>query len=480
MSKRDVGRGSASPEGDDDLQVVAKHSSFGAEEMFRYRKSGEEDQSFEALVEGVPKATASPEDEISPVEPDPAPPPPGPAATEPKKLALPLPAGVPGAKTSAAARTSGQAPRVIEAIPAKLFDGSQAAPKGKDLTKILAAGAAAIAVIGLGWAIKVKFFPSGPPPPLPIQLTVSSTVPGATIWLDGSMTQFVTPHQFDGVGTTVLVSVQKTGFKSVPADKVLSMHPGENAEVSFELKMVRTVKVETAPPGAQVFLNGEELKGTSPLELPPLEVGTHAKIEVDRDDYLRAKTELDIKEDAPPTIALTLTRARKLDVSSEPDGAQVYMDGEPVGKTPINALKIPENNKFKLKLEKPGFKTWTKLINPRQQHAPIAVDLEEEGLLGLNLNAHERATAVRHVAAVKRARANAARAKEALRKAEAQLEKVFNSPQVMYAERAAYARSVEVAKTNAERAEDEVTDAEQNAEAFRSEVMARIESEAKK
>ena len=63
---------------------------------------------------------------------------------------------------------------------------------------------------------------------------------------------------------------------------------------------------------------------------------------------------------------VTAFLARTIDITSEPDGANVFVNGTLRAKTPKYELKVPEGSAFTLRVEKPGFSPWIeKLRYPR-------------------------------------------------------------------------------------------------------------------
>ncbi len=104
-----------------------------------------------------------------------------------------------------------------------------------------------------------------------------------------------------------------------------------------------SLHIETVPPGASVVVNGEA-RGTSPLDLTALAVGNY-EVRAELVGYNTASQTATIVADTP-NLQLTLRLGRtapaqgSLEISSDPGGATVTVDGNPAGQTPIVDLKL--------------------------------------------------------------------------------------------------------------------------------------------
>ncbi len=87
-----------------------------------------------------------------------------------------------------------------------------------------------------------------------------------------------------------------------------------------------------------------------------------------------------IQSDTPPVKPVPLTPPTpgtvRLSVNSAPEGATVYVDGFRVGITPLKQALISSGSKRELRLEKPGFKTYT-ASQDLQSNRNLSVALEK-------------------------------------------------------------------------------------------------------
>ena len=135
-----------------------------------------------------------------------------------------------------------------------------------------------------------------------------------------------------------------------------------------------TLVLATTPPGATLKVDGQELTERSP-SVARLAPGKH-DIEATMPHYLPSKVAaLDVKPASAEVLRLTLKRdTYKLTVSSEPEGATVYVDGYAVGTTPLETDVDPWDT-HTLRLERLGRHPWEKILaegeRPKEIHAEL-------------------------------------------------------------------------------------------------------------
>jgi len=111
----------------------------------------------------------------------------------------------------------------------------------------------------------------------------------------------------------------------------------EGTERAFTTSHSGNLFVESAPPGATVYLNQIEQSGVTPLSLKDLQPGIY-QIEVVLAQYLPASRQEEVRELEYRDIHLELTpNYGQVEVSSTPSGAIVYLDGQQRGVTPFSA-----------------------------------------------------------------------------------------------------------------------------------------------
>jgi hypothetical protein len=232
--------------------------------------------------------------------------------------------------------------------------------------------------------------PEAPPPSSAVQdLTkgkarVLSNPPGADIDIGGIATGVVTPSEVTvEVGKDNRITVHKPGF--LRATQVTNPDLNQTPEVRFDLQPAAPVHVETAPPGAEVFLGNEQLLSATPGTIEGLPVGEHVlllKLKGSANTWQRLK----VPDSKPIEISVKLPPAVLLDVASEPPSAEIYLDGVDTGVvTPTNEFAISAGKAHRVELRKPGFASAHKIVPAAEagQRLEISLTLGEQKLLDL-------------------------------------------------------------------------------------------------
>ncbi len=127
------------------------------------------------------------------------------------------------------------------------------------------------------------------------------------------------------------------------------------------------MSIESQPPGASVFINGR-LAGKTPVRIAGLPSGSYS-LRMEKENYstlsmpiVLGMKSLSIHEALPPRGAGTLR------VAVEPAGAEVLLDGELIGHTPLEENNIPTGS-HELLIRKTNFKAFTTRAFPIQKPA---------------------------------------------------------------------------------------------------------------
>lgn len=143
--------------------------------------------------------------------------------------------------------------------------------------------------------------------------------------------------------------------KQVQLKIQLSEQQGHNPAPQYvEFKLISALKtgileIKSLPEGAAVYLN-EAHKGETPLTINALEPGAY-KLELKQGNY-GAIQEVQVEAGRRQSLSIQLKELfGSLELSSQPQGVRVYLDGEPAGETPLTIpnLSIGEH---RLKLVK--------------------------------------------------------------------------------------------------------------------------------
>ena len=153
-----------------------------------------------------------------------------------------------------------------------------------------------------------------------------------------------------------IVGGRKTRFK--PVEQTVRVAAGENAIVSFRMEVAppdrprATLKVQSQVPNAEVFLDGSSL-GRAPVDRNDLDPGKHYVV-VHKDGFTDFKREVILLENQVITMVADLAATGGLRILSSPEGADVKIDGELIGKTPVQRDAVPSGDHI-VEFKMPGF-----------------------------------------------------------------------------------------------------------------------------
>ena len=157
------------------------------------------------------------------------------------------------------------------------------------------------------------------------------------------------------------------------------------------LSTIATLNVTSTPSGATVYLNGIVI-GKTPLRGYQIETGVRRQkqvtVRLDYDGYKSRTTTLTLKggQSVPWTVRLEkFTTIATLRVTSTPTGAEVYLDGAAIGKTPLRNYEVDTGAKrekrVELGVEFAGYTPQVRSVTLKGgQEVPWDVQLEKQAL----------------------------------------------------------------------------------------------------
>ena len=185
-------------------------------------------------------------------------------------------------------------------------------------------------------------------------LRVIASEPDAQIFVDGE-DKGRSPANIASIAPgDHVVEARKAKFK--PVQQMVHVAQGENAIVQLRMEIAppdrpkAALKVQSTVPNAEVFVDGSSL-GRAPIDRSDLDPGKHYVV-VHRDGYTDFKREVVLVENQPVALVADLSATGSARVLSTPEGADVRIDGEVIGKTPVSRDQIPAGDhviEFKLK-----------------------------------------------------------------------------------------------------------------------------------
>jgi serine/threonine protein kinase len=161
------------------------------------------------------------------------------------------------------------------------------------------------------------------------------------------------------------------------------MPPKEEVVVSREpVKKFGSIEVKSNPPGAQVFLDGEELGTLTPTVIKDVTAGEKHEIKVAKKGFKPWVKTVEPEDNKPLSIEVPLERLlTTIIVKSTPSGASVFLDGvEHKEPTPTVIEQVTAGENHEIKVAKKGFKPWVKTMEP-EDNKPLPIEVPLERLL---------------------------------------------------------------------------------------------------
>jgi len=183
------------------------------------------------------------------------------------------------------------------------------------------------------------------------ELYIGSSVEGAVITVDGVQYSEVTPflfEQFPAGHHTIVVSngsfVGRTELTLEPDDFQRITIPMEQSLVDLFVK--------SSPLGATIVLDGNTV-GTTPFKIEQIEAGEHA-IELNLPGYASITEKITLGNEQLERFEYELLPLAYLSVTTTPSGAEVMLNGDQVGISPVTLAAIPAGS-YELQISKSNY-----------------------------------------------------------------------------------------------------------------------------
>lgn len=245
------------------------------------------------------------------------------------------------------------------------------------------------------WVTDAAFYFVGraalsPSPPALATLEADSSPRGAELVLDGRsvgrtpVTLQVNPGRHE-------VELRLPGYQTFKA--TVNPKPAERVRLFAQLvPEARTgfLYVNSTPQGAEVYVSGQ-LRGRTPISLS-LPEGSYP-VELRLADYEPYRATLKVEQGRETRLEVRLTplvRTGTLSLDSRPQGAEVYVDGALVGRTPLS-LSLPEG-RHEVRLLLAGYSEYRAQVEVRRNETTqlFAQLVPVRAVVELYLNAEAR------------------------------------------------------------------------------------------
>lgn len=201
------------------------------------------------------------------------------------------------------------------------------------------------------------------PEPARAEMIISSVPSGADVFID-SRSLGVTPLKLSEVKSGKRALAMKLeGYPTYREE--ISLEPASALKVFHDFEAAKealiprgSLTIDSEPSGAVVYINGEK-RGATRLDLPDLRSADYT-IVLEMEGYQSVRKKIALLPDENLRISLSLVEKLKygsLKVRSRPVGADVLLNGEYKGATPLNLGKIPAGE-YDITLRKKGYKPY--------------------------------------------------------------------------------------------------------------------------
>ncbi len=184
---------------------------------------------------------------------------------------------------------------------------------------------------------------------------VLASIPNADIYLDGTL-KGIAPVDLNGIPAGQhIIECKAKGY--VDQQKTVTVNEGSADIIKFDMVAVGQaaqptmgkIKVVSPIPDAKVVIDGATV-GTAPVD-KDVPAGEHFVI-VTQTGYTKFEQKISVEAGQTITVSATLKAVGSVRFLSTPDGADIFLDDVPIGKTPLLKEEIDVGEHIiKLKLD---------------------------------------------------------------------------------------------------------------------------------
>ncbi len=189
--------------------------------------------------------------------------------------------------------------------------------------------------------------------------SVASEPPDAMIYLDNKNTGLTTPAILENLALNedYTIKLSKEGFEDVEHSFRVSSDKPVDVNINLAV-LAGTLEIETEPEGATVFLDNKQTGFNTPTTLKNLTLETDQKIILKKEGYRDFEQSISITNSKPQKLIaklVPLPEYGKIEVVSEPSGADIFLDGRNTGeKTPTVLADIRIGETHSIRITKHG------------------------------------------------------------------------------------------------------------------------------
>ena len=152
-------------------------------------------------------------------------------------------------------------------------------------------------------------------------------------------------------------------------------------EPTVTLTGTSNLQVSSNPSGGQIFIDGTRTENITPYTFHNLEAGKH-EITV-RKNGLIGETVLSLEQGDSREVSIELSQEMfTFQISSEPSGADVYLDDQSIGQTPVGYQVTDTTKQYIIRVEKEDYSTRTDTVKFKDSNI-LSLDYTLPGTNGM-------------------------------------------------------------------------------------------------
>ncbi len=192
------------------------------------------------------------------------------------------------------------------------------------------------------------------------RLALENVPAGAQVTINGAVYDPKDLTDLSLLAGKTRVKVVSEGYR--PYFQEVNVAAGERSTLKVEMSpIVGMLECLTVPEGAQVIVDGKEL-GLTPLSLKSLNFGSH-RIELVKAGFAPHSQTIQVDDETPDQLQVELTPIwGELQVDSIPPGAEVFLEGQSRGKTPLKLSQLTAGP-LELTTRLTGYKDTSQTVN---------------------------------------------------------------------------------------------------------------------
>lgn len=154
------------------------------------------------------------------------------------------------------------------------------------------------------------------------------------------------------------VECVKENYKNSIQTIVVGENDNKTIELADPIAITGTLAITSTPLDAEITIDGKKY-GKTPMNINDLVIGEHM-VSVSKENFCIKEEQIEIKENETTNLNVVLESTAQITIHTKPEGANVYMDGAYIGKTPYSLIMSSGSRNIKFTHE--GYNDFSKRV----------------------------------------------------------------------------------------------------------------------